>query len=78
MMMLVSVVVVMVAVIAVSAAFGLEGSLDLFKIRPEATEHLFDHMVGPNAKNHGLEFRSANADYPDAMQGASADRDLYA
>jgi len=43
--------VVMVAVDAVSAAFGLEGGLHLYKICSEATEHILDHMVRPNAKN---------------------------
>src|SRR5258707_13820816 len=43
--------VVMVAVTAVSAAFGLEGGPDLYKFRSEAMEHILDHMVGPNAKN---------------------------
>jgi hypothetical protein len=43
--------IVMAAVAAVSAAFGLEGGLHLDKIRSEAMEHIFDHMVGPNAKN---------------------------
>jgi len=43
--------VVTVAVAAVSAAFGLEGGLHLCQIRPEAMEHVLDHMVGPNAKN---------------------------
>jgi hypothetical protein len=42
---------VMVAVTAVSAAFGLEGGLHLYKIRSEAMEHILDHVVGPNAKN---------------------------
>jgi len=42
---------VMAAVVAVSAAFGLEGSLHLQKIRTEAMQHILDHMVGPNAKN---------------------------
>jgi len=42
---------VMAAVAAVSAAFGLEGSLQLQKIRTEAMQHILDHMVGPNAKN---------------------------
>jgi hypothetical protein len=41
----------MVAVAAVSAAFGLEGGLHLYKIRSEAMEHILDHMVRPNAKN---------------------------
>jgi hypothetical protein len=43
--------VAMVAVAAVSAAFGLEGGLHLYKIRSEAMEHILNHMVGPNAKN---------------------------
>jgi hypothetical protein len=43
--------VAMVAVAAVSAAFGLEGGLHLYKIRFEVMEHILDHMVGANAKN---------------------------
>ena len=43
--------VVMDAVAAVSAAFGLEGGLHLYKIRLEVMEHILDHMVGANAKN---------------------------
>jgi hypothetical protein len=43
--------VAMVAVAAVSAAFGLEGGLHLYKIRFEVLEHILDHMVGANAKN---------------------------
>jgi hypothetical protein len=43
--------VVMVAVAAVSAAFGLEGDVQLYEIRSEAMEHILDHVVGPNAKN---------------------------
>jgi hypothetical protein len=42
---------VMVAVAAVSAAFGLERGLHLYKIRSEAMEHILDYVVGPNAKN---------------------------
>jgi hypothetical protein len=41
----------MVAITAVSAAFRLERSLHLYKLRSEAMEHLLDHLVGPNAKN---------------------------
>jgi hypothetical protein len=41
----------MVAGAAVSAAFGVEGSLHPYKIRFEAMEHILDHMVRPNAKN---------------------------
>jgi hypothetical protein len=51
MMMSLVIVIVMVAVAAVGAAFGLEGGPCLYKIRSEATEHVLDHMVGPNAKN---------------------------
>src|SRR4029077_10127235 len=45
------IVVVMVAVVAVRAAFRLEGGLHLYKICSEAMEHILDHVVGPNAKN---------------------------
>jgi hypothetical protein len=41
----------MVVAPAVSAAFGLEGGLHLYKIRFEVMEHILDHMVGANAKN---------------------------
>jgi hypothetical protein len=41
----------MVAVPAVSAAFGLEWGLHLYKIRFEVMEHILDHMVGADAKN---------------------------
>ena len=51
MMMLAVSRVVMMAVGAVSAAFGLERSVHLYKIRSEAMEHVLDHMVGPNAEN---------------------------
>jgi hypothetical protein len=50
MMMLAAMVFVMVAV-TVSTAFRLEGGLDFLKIRPQATEHIFDHVVGPYKKN---------------------------
>jgi hypothetical protein len=43
--------VVMVAIAAVSASFGLERGLYLQKISSEAAKHVLDHMVGPNAKN---------------------------
>jgi hypothetical protein len=42
---------------AVSAAFGLEGGLNPYKIRSEATEHVLNHMVGPNTKNLTSNFR---------------------
>jgi hypothetical protein len=48
--------IVMVAVTAVSAALGLERNLHLYKIRSESMEHLLDHMVGPNADNLVLNF----------------------
>jgi hypothetical protein len=41
----------MVAMAAGRAALGLERRLYLYKIRPEAMEHILDHMVGPNAQN---------------------------
>jgi len=46
-----AIMIVMVAVVAVGAAFRLERGLQLRKLRAEAMEHLLDHMVGPNAKN---------------------------
>jgi hypothetical protein len=51
MMMPTMIMLVMVAMTAVSAAFGLEGGLHLYQIGSEAMEHIFDHVVGPNAKN---------------------------
>jgi hypothetical protein len=51
MMTPIAIVVVMVAVAAVGATFGLEGSLHPYKIRSQAIEHLLDHVVGPNAQN---------------------------
>jgi hypothetical protein len=57
MMMPPLILVVMVAMAAVSAAFGLEGNLHLYKIRSEATEHILDHMVGPNAQKLVSNFR---------------------
>ena len=52
MMMSTVITVVMVAVVAaVGAAFRLERSLHLHKLRSQAVEHLLDHVVGPNAKN---------------------------
>ena len=35
----------------ISATFGLEGSAHVHKFRSQAIEHLFDHVVRPNAKN---------------------------
>jgi hypothetical protein len=45
------VVLVIVAMAAVRAPFGLEGDLDLHEIRSKTPEHILNHMVGPNAKN---------------------------
>ena len=56
MMMLIFIMVVMVAVAAVSTAFGLEGGPHFYEIRSEAMEHVLDHMVGPNAKNLVTDF----------------------
>jgi hypothetical protein len=50
-MMMPGVMIVMAAVAAISAAFGLEGALHLDKTRSEAAEHILDHMVRPDAKN---------------------------
>ena len=35
----------------VGPAFGLESGPDLFEICSQATEHVFDHVIGPNHKN---------------------------
>jgi hypothetical protein len=50
MLMLAVMMFVMVAV-TVSTAFRLKGGLDRLKMCPEAAEHVFDHVVGPNPKN---------------------------
>ena len=42
--------VVVVAIPAVGAAFGLEGNLYLYEVRSETVEHILDHMVWANAK----------------------------
>jgi hypothetical protein len=46
----------MVAVAAVRAAFGPKRSAHVHKIGPEAAEHILDDMVRPNAKNLVLNF----------------------
>ena len=51
MMMFTVIMVVMVAITTVSAAFRLERVLQLYKLRSEAMEHLLDHMIGPDSKN---------------------------
>jgi hypothetical protein len=48
--------VVLVAVTTVGAAFGLEGGLQLYKIRSEAKEHVLDHMVRPDTQSSLLNF----------------------
>src|SRR5262245_12632261 len=56
MMMVPFIMVVMMAVFAVSTAFGLKGGLHCYEIRSKAKEHILDHMVGPNAKNLVADF----------------------
>jgi hypothetical protein len=43
--------VVMLALAAVRAAFGLKGYLHLREFSSEAMKHFLDHVVGPNPKN---------------------------
>ena len=50
-MMSTVIMVMMVTIAAVSAAFRLERGVHLYKLRSEAMKHLLDHMVGPNAQN---------------------------
>lgn len=46
------VIVVMVVVMAaIRAAFGLKRSLYFHELRSEAMKHIFDHVVGPNTKS---------------------------
>jgi hypothetical protein len=54
MMMLTDVLVIMVVVVvmsAVRAAFGLKRCLQLHELGSKAMEHIFDYVVGPNTKN---------------------------
>jgi hypothetical protein len=51
MMMPTVIVVVMMAVSAVSPAFRLERGLHPCEVCSKAKEHVLDHMIGPNAKN---------------------------
>jgi hypothetical protein len=51
------VVVVMVTVITIGSALGLEGSLHLHKICSETVEHILNHMVRADAKNLVSNFR---------------------
>ena len=48
--------IVTVAVTTVGAAFGLEGSQHVYKIRPKAMQHGLNHMVRPNSKHLVLNF----------------------
>src|SRR5260370_27675066 len=41
---------VMMAMATVSTALGLEGAPDLHEVGSETTEHILDHMVGPDAQ----------------------------
>lgn len=50
MMMIAAMMFVMVAV-TVSTTFGLEGGLDVLKVRPQATQHIFYYVIGPDKKN---------------------------
>ena len=43
--------IVIVAVVAISATLGLERGLHFTQLRTKAVEHMLDHMVGPNAEN---------------------------
>jgi len=56
MMMVSFAVAVMMTLTSVCTAFGLKGSLHLYKIGSEAAEHILDHMVGTNAQNVVLNF----------------------
>ena len=49
--------VLMLVTVPVSTPFGLKSGLDLLKIRSETAEHIFNHVVGPNAKNVISNFR---------------------
>jgi hypothetical protein len=51
MMVPILIMVVMVAVSPVSAAFRLEGSLNYYQVSSETKEHILDHMVGSNTKD---------------------------
>ena len=51
MMMLALIMLVVMIMVAVSAAFGLKTGLHVFKIRSKAVKHILNHMIGPNTKN---------------------------
>jgi hypothetical protein len=50
-MMMVAVMMFVMVAVTVSSAFGLERGLDRLKMCPEAAEHVFDYVVGPNQKD---------------------------
>jgi hypothetical protein len=54
--MVMPIVVVMMLISAVRAAFWLEGRLDPCEVCSKAKEHILDHMIGPNAKNMAANF----------------------
>jgi hypothetical protein len=54
--MMVPALAVFVIVATIRAAFGLKGCLHLNELRSKATEHILDHMVGPNPKNVASNF----------------------
>jgi hypothetical protein len=51
MMMPTVVVFVIVVVAAVRTTFGLKRGLHRYELRSKATEHVLDHVIGPDAKN---------------------------
>jgi len=56
MMMSFLILMVMMIMAAVSTSFGLERNLHFHELCAKATEHLLDHMVGPNAKDLVTDF----------------------
>jgi hypothetical protein len=50
-MMVLAVMMFVVVAVTISTAFRLKGGLDLLKIRPQASEHIFDYVVWPDKKN---------------------------
>jgi hypothetical protein len=56
-MMVPTFIVVVVVAVTVSTPFRLEGGQHLCNICSEATEHILDHMVRPNAENIVSNFR---------------------
>jgi hypothetical protein len=48
--------VALIAVIAVSTALRLKRGLDPYKVRTEPTQHVLDHVIGPNTKDLVADF----------------------